>query len=229
MNSSKQVSHNKSLLVIYFAYGNICVPMIFCQLAPPSPSPLYPQVCDHSLCPQVCSPCVYLHCCSESRFISTIFLDSMLLLSHPVVSDSLWPHGLQHSRSFCTSPETPEVCPSSCPLHWWYHPAISSSDALFSFYLQSFPALGTFPMSHLFVSDDQNPGASASASVLPISVQDWFPLRLIDLISLLSKGLSEVQRHYFVGFLPSLLSSSHSHMDYWEDHSLHYNRPLLAE
>ena len=186
--------------------------MIFCQLAPPSPSPLYPQVCDHSLCPQVCSPCVYLHCCSESRFISTIFLDSMLLLSHPVVSDSLWPHGLQHSRSLCTSPETPEVCPSSCPLHWWYHPAISSSDALFSFYLQSFPALGTFPMSHLFVSDDQNPGASASASVLPISVQDWFPLRLIDLISLLSKGLSEVQRHYFVGFLPSLLSSSHSHM-----------------
>ena len=149
--------------------------MIFCQLVPTSPSPLCPQVCDHSLCPQVCSPCVYLHCCSASRFISTIFLDSMLLLSHPVVSDSLWPHGLQHSRSLCTSPETPEICPSSCALHWWYHPGISSSDALFSFYLQSFPASGTFPMGHLFVSDDQNPGASASASVLPMSVQDDFP------------------------------------------------------
>ena len=120
------------------------------------------------------------------------FCDSVMLLlfSLPVMSDSLWPHGLQHTRPPCPS-LSPRVCPSSVSLHRWCHPAISSSDALF-FCPQSFPVSGTFPMSHLFTSDDPNTGASASGSVLPMNIQDWCPLRLTGLISLLSKGLSEV-------------------------------------
>ena len=115
----------------------------------------------------------------------------LLFFSHSVVSNSLRPHGLQHTRPPCPSP-LPDICPSSCPLHRWCHLAISSPDALFSFCLQSFPASGTFPMSQLFTSYDQNTGVSASASVLPMNVQGWFPLRLTGLISLLSKGLSGV-------------------------------------
>ena len=115
----------------------------------------------------------------------------MLLFSRPFVSDSLQPCRLHHARRPCTSPST-GVYPSSRPLHQWCHPAIWSSDALFSFCPQSFPASGTFPMSQLFASDDQNTAVSASASVLPTSIQGWFPLRWTDLISLLSKGLSGV-------------------------------------
>ena len=139
----------------------------------------------------------------------------LLLFSQPIMSDFLWPHGLQLTRPLCPSP-SPEVCPSSCPLHWWCHPAISSSDALFSYCPQSFPASGTFPMSQLFASDDQNTGVSASASVLPKSIQGWFPLRFTGLISLLFSGLSgvfsstTVQRHQFFGVLPSLQSISHN-------------------
>ena len=84
--------------------------------------------------------------------------------------------------------QSPRVCPSSCSLHWWCCPTISSSDTLFSC-PQLFPASGTFPISQLFISGDQNPGASASALVLPKSTQGWFPLRLTGLISLLSTGL----------------------------------------
>ena len=94
------------------------------------------------------------------------------LFSHPVMSDSLRPHGLQHARPPCPSP-SPGVCPSSCPLHQWYHPAISSSVTLF-FCLQSFPASGSLPMSQLIASGDQS--IWASASILPISIQGWFPL-----------------------------------------------------
>ena len=115
----------------------------------------------------------------------------LLLFSHPVISDSLWPRGLQHARPPCPSP-SPGVCPSSRLLHRWCHPSISSSDALFSFCPQSFPASGTFPMSRLFVSDGRNTGASASTSVLPVNIQDWFPLGLTGWISLQSKGLSRV-------------------------------------
>ena len=118
------------------------------------------------------------------------FLFSLVLLfSRQVASNSLWPHGLQHTRPLCPSPP-PGVCPSSCPLHGWCRPAISSSDTLFC--PQSFPASGTFPMSCPFASDYQNPGASASASVLPVNIHGWSPLRLTGLISLLSKGLSQV-------------------------------------
>ena len=130
------------------------------------------------------------------------------------MSDSLRLHGLQHIRLPCPPP-SPGLCPSSCPLHWWCCPAISPSDTLFSFCPQSFPALGTFPMSHLFPSDDQNTGALASVSLLPGNIQDWSPLRLTGLISLLFKGLSGifsstiVQRHQFFCVLPSLQSRSH--------------------
>ena len=98
-----------------------------------------------------------------------------------------WTAARQASLSFTIS----GVCPNSCPLSWWCHLTISSSDALFFLCPQSFPASGTFPMNHLFASDDQSTGASASASVLPVNIQGWSPLRLTDLI-LLSKGLSEV-------------------------------------
>ena len=124
------------------------------------------------------------------------------------------PHGLQHIRPPCPSP-SPGVCPSSCSLHQWCHPAISSSDALFSFYPQSFPASGTFPMS-LFASDDQNTEASASASILSMIILGWIPLRLTILIFLLSKELTgvfsstTVQRHQLFGVLPFLRSSSHN-------------------
>ena len=131
------------------------------------------------------------------------------------MSNSLQPHVLQHARPSCPSP-SPKVCPSSCPFHRWCHPAFLSSDALFSFCPQYFPASGSFSLSWLFVSYDQNTVTSALASVLPASIQVWFPLRLTGLISLVSKRPSgvfsstTVQRHKFFGILPSLWSSSYN-------------------
>ena len=105
--------------------------------------------------------------------------------------DSLWPQGLQHARLPCPS-LSPGVCSNSCPLSWWCHPEISSSVTHFSSCPQSFPASGSFPVSRLFTSGAQSVGASASASVLPVSIQGWFPLGWTGLISLQSKGLSRV-------------------------------------
>ena len=117
--------------------------------------------------------------------LQILFYSPMFLLfSYPVMSDSSWPHWLQHSRLPCPSP-SPGVCPSSCPLHQWCHPAIYLIlCAPFSCCLQSYTASVSFPMSQLF--------ASASTSVLPMSIQGWFPLRLAGLISSQSKGLSKV-------------------------------------
>ena len=115
----------------------------------------------------------------------------VMVYSLPVVSHSLRLHGLQYSRLPCPSP-FPGVSPNWCSLHQWYHPAVSSSDTLFSFCPWSFPASGTFPVSHRFTSHDQNTGASASASVLPVNSQGWSPLRLTGLIALLSKQLSSL-------------------------------------
>ena len=131
---------------------------------------------------------------------------SLLLFSCQVVLDSSCLYGLQHPRPPCPSP-SPRVCPRSYSLHQWCCPTISSSNALFSFCSQSFPASGTLLTSHLFSSDDQNSGASASASVLPVTIQGWSPLRLTGLISLLPKGLSGV------------FSSTYGHWeahDHWE-------------
>ena len=107
------------------------------------------------------------------------------------MSDSLWPHGLQHARLPCQSP-TPGAYSNSCPLSQWCHPTSSSSVASFSSCLQSFPASGSFPMSQFFTSGTQSIGVSASTSGLPMNIQDWFPLGLAGLIFLQSKGLSRV-------------------------------------
>ena len=103
---------------------------------------------------------------------------------------TLCPHELQHARLPCPS-LSPRICSDSCPLSQWCHLTISSS-ATFFFCLQSFPASGSFPVSHLFVSGVQSIRASASAPVLPMNIQGWFPLGWTGLISLQSKGLSRV-------------------------------------
>ena len=136
--------------------------------------------------------------------------------SRSVVSDSLWPQVLQHTRLPCPSP-TPRAFSNSCPLIGWCHPTISSSVIPFSSCLQSFPASGSFSMSQFFASGGQSIGVSASTSVLPMNIQDWFPLGLTDLISLQSKGLSRVfsnttvQKHQFFSTQSSLWSNSHIH------------------
>ena len=112
-----------------------------------------------------------------------------------VVSDSLWPHELQHSRLPNPSP-TPRAYSNSCPSNWWCHPTISSFVVPFSSHFQSFPASESFPMSQLFTSGGQSIRASASASVLPMNIQDWFPLGWTGWISLQSKGLSSLLQHH---------------------------------
>ena len=111
--------------------------------------------------------------------------------SRSVVSDSLWPHGLQHARLPCPSP-TPGVYPDSCPLSRWCHPTISSSVVPFSSCLQSFPASRSFPMSQLFALGGQSIGVLTSTSVLSMNTQDWSPSEWTGWISLQSKGLSRV-------------------------------------
>ena len=136
--------------------------------------------------------------------------------SHSVVSDSLQSHGLQHARLPCPSP-TPGACSNSCPLSQWCHPTISSSVIPFSSCLQSFPESKTFSISQFFTSGVQSIGASASASLLPMNIQDWFPLRLTGWISMQSKGYSRVfsnttdQKHQFFGPQLSLQPNSHIH------------------
>ena len=105
--------------------------------------------------------------------------------------NSLRPHGLQHARLPCPSP-TPGACSNSCLLSQWCHPTIASSVVPFSSCPQSFPASESFPKSQFFVSGGQSIGVSASASVLPVNIQDWSPLGWTDLISLQSKGLPRV-------------------------------------
>ena len=101
-------------------------------------------------------------------------------------------HGLQYPMTVSDYPSpTPRACSNSCPLSLWFHPAILTSVIPFSSCLQSFPASGSFPMSQLFTSGGQSTGVSASVSVLPMNIQDWFPLECTVWISLQSKGLSE--------------------------------------
>ena len=151
----------------------------------------------------------------------------LLLFSCQAVSDSLQPCGLQQARLPCPFP-FPRVCPSSCPLNQWCHPTISSSIALFSFCLPSFPASGSFPLSQLFVSDDQSIGASASASVLPIIFRgdfllDWlvgFPCSPRDSQKSCPgpefKSINSLALWLLYG--PVLTSIR----DYWKDHNLNY-------
>ena len=111
--------------------------------------------------------------------------------SGSVMSNTLRPHGPQHASLPCPSPALGAYS-NSCPLSWWCHPAISSSVVHFSSRLQSFPALGSFQMSQFFTSGGQSIGGSATASVLPMNIQDWSPLGWTGWISLQSKGLSRV-------------------------------------
>ena len=117
--------------------------------------------------------------CHQSSFLCP----HSVQFSCSVMSDSLWPHGLQHARPPYPSP-TPTVCSNLCPSSRWCHPIISSSVIPFSSCPQSFPAAGSFPMSQFFASGGQSTGVSAAASVLPMNIQDWFPSRLTGLIFL---------------------------------------------
>ena len=138
------------------------------------------------------------------------------------MSDSLRPHGLQHTRPLCPS-LSPRVCSDSFPLGQWCCLTISSPATPFSFCIQSFPASGSFPMSQLFTSDPR-----ASAWVLPMNIQGWFSSGLTGLISLQCKGLSRVfssttiQKHQFFSSQPSLWSNFHICTDYWKNHSSDY-------
>ena len=145
-------------------------------------------------------------------------------ISHSVMSNSLWPHGLQHTRPPCPSP-APRVCSNSCPLSQWCHATISPSVLPFTSCIQSFLASGSFPVNQFFSAGGQNLGFSAPASVLPMNIQYWSPLELTGWISLQSKGLSRVfsntivQKHQFLAltFLcsPTLISIH----DYCKNHS----------
>ena len=135
---------------------------------------------------------------------------------HSLMSNSLQPQGLQQARPHCPSP-TLGAHSNSCPLSQGYHPTISSSDISFSPCLQSFPASGSFQMSQFFASGGQSIGVSASASVLPVNIQDLSPLGWTGWISLQSKGLSRVfsnttvQKHQFFSAQLSSPSNSHIH------------------
>ena len=154
-----------------------------------------------------------------------------VLFSRSVMSDSLQPHGLHAARQASLSITSPRACSNSCPSSRWCHPTVSSSVIPFSSCLQSFPAWGSFPVSRLFASSGQSIGASASASVLSVAIQDWFPLGLTGLI-LLSKGLSRVfsstiaRRHQFFGAQPFLLSCCHIYMWLLEKPWLWFYGPL---
>ena len=154
--------------------------------------------------------------------------------SRSVVSDSLWPHELQHAKPPCPS-LTPGVHPDSCPTSQWCHPAISSSVIPFSSCPQSFPASGSFPVSQLSASGGPSIGLSASTSIPPMNTQDWSPLGWTGWISLLSKRLSRVfsnttvRKHQF--FSAQLSSYSNSHIHTWplEKPYPWLDGPLLAK
>ena len=136
--------------------------------------------------------------------------------SRSVLSNSLWPHEPQHARPPCPSP-TPGVHPDPCPWSQWCHPAISFSVVPYSSCPQSLPASESFPMSPFFTWGGQSTGASAS--VLPMGIQGWFPLGWTSFIPFQYKGFlrvfsnTTIQKHWFFGTHPSLRSNSHSHTD----------------
>ena len=143
------------------------------------------------------------------------------------MSDSLRIHEPQHARPPCPSP-TPGVYPNSCPSSCWCHPAISPSVVPFSSCSQSFSASGSFQMSQVSASGGQSTGVLASTSILPMNIQNWFPLGLTGWISLQSKGLSRVfssttvQKHQFFGTQFSLCPTLTSIHDCWKNHSFDY-------
>ena len=159
---------------------------------------------------------------SRMHYFSVV---SSVQFSISVMSNSLRPHGLQHARPPCPSP-TPRVHPNSCPSSRWCHPTISTSVVPFSSSPQSLPASGYFLMSQLFAWGGQSIGVSASASVLPINFQNWFPLGWTGWISLQSRGLSRSSpTPQFKSINSSALSFLHSPTltsihDHWKNYSL---------
>ena len=160
---------------------------------------------------------------NQRELPSRVWRDLQPFLAHQFssvagMSDSLWPHELQHTRPPCPSP-TPGLHPNSCLLSWWCRPAISSSVIPFSSCPQSLPASESFPISQPFTWGGQSFGVSASASVFPMNTQDWSPLGWTAWMSLKSKGLSRVfssiivQKHQFFG--AQLSSQSNSHIHTW--------------
>ena len=186
-------------------------PPIFCLSAP------WPYIAWN---PETClgpfAPCNTI--CLKLRIFPSGLNQTVSQFSLSVMPDSFQTHGLQHTRPPCSSP-TPEVYLNSCPLSRWCHPTISFSVVPFSSHHQSFPASGSFQMSPFFTSGGQSIWVSASTSVLPMNIQDWFPLGWTGWISLQSKGLSRVfsnttvQKHQF--FSPQLSSPSNSHIHIW--------------
>ena len=182
-----------------------------------------PRIYIYVLTPGSCEYSLIAKRVNSVLYDRSVIKDLDLLFSHSAVSDSLWPQGLEHVHLLCPS-LSPRVCSESCPLSQWCYLTISSSATRFSFYLQSFPASESFPVSWLCTSGGQTIGASASASVLPMNIQGWFPLGLTGFISLLSKGISRVFSSITVqtiNFGAQLLcgptlTSTH---DYWKNHS----------
>ena len=173
---------------------------------------------------------------SSSSSLGLIWMHSFLSVqfSSSVVSNSLWPPGLQNARLPCPSPTLGDQS-NSCPSSQWCHPTILSSVVPFTSCLQSFPASWSFQMSQFFASGGQSIEASASKSVLPMSIQDWFPLGWTGWISLQFKGLSRVfsntsvQKHQFFSAQLSLVSNSHIHTWLLEKPWLCLYRPLSAK
>ena len=167
---------------------------------------IFPRDWVVTICYSLSSPSAFTQHCSYIYSFTHMFVVAVQSLSCVQVFVTPWTAASQASLSFTS----PGACSNSCPLSQWCHPTISSFVVPFSSCFQSFPASGSFPMSRFFTSSGQNIGASASASVLPMNTQDWFPLGLTGLISLLSKGLSRVfsnttvQKHQFFSTQPSL-------------------------
>ena len=170
---------------------------------------------------------------SHFKYLYDVFLHviiavqwlSLLQFSCSVMSDFLRPHGLQHAGLPCPSP-TPGACSNSCPSSRWCHPTVSSSVIPFSSRLQSFPASGFFLRSQFFASGSQSTGISALASVLPMNIQDWYPLGWTGLISLLLRDSEESSPvPQFKSINSSALSFLYSPTptsihDHWKNHSL---------
>ena len=177
--------YSRSLFVIYLIYSSVCVnPKLIID---PSPSTMFLSVFGNCGLAEIF---LYIKSCTYSpnhmiihQTLRLFWQRLLLLFSCSVLSNSLQPLGLQHARFPCPSP-SPGACSNSCPLSQWCHPTTSSSVVSFSSCLQSLPASGSFPLSRLFTSGGQITGASASTSVFPMNIQDWFPLGLTYLISL---------------------------------------------
>ena len=223
------------LIVIQFnsasqSYLNLCNPM---DCSTPG-FPVHHQFQFTSLAPYILCWPISIYCLWPHILCCPISIHHSVQFSHSVVSESLWPHELQHARPPCPS-SIPGVYPNSCPLRWWCHPINPSSVVPFSSCPQSFPASGSFQMSQLFALSGQGIGVTASTSVLPMNTQDWSPLGWTDWISLQSKELSRVfsdttvQKHQFFCVQLSLYSNSHIHTWLLEKSWPWLDGPLLTK